>query len=109
MKKALPLTVLATFFVQPTFASSQQDSHGFLEDSHLNLLLKNAMINRNDKDDGIQTRREWGQAFIGTYRSGFTQGSVGFGLDAIGQYAVRLDGGRAHSGAGGIDYFCPRQ
>lgn len=37
--------------------------------------------------------------------SGFTQGPVGFGVDGIAQYAVRLDGGRGRSGAGGIDFF----
>ncbi|WP_431522651.1 OprD family outer membrane porin [Rosenbergiella epipactidis] len=105
MNKVFSFTFLAMLVAQPAFAASQQESNGFIEDSHLNLLIKNAMINRNYKDEGVRTRREWGQAFIGTYNSGFTQGAVGFGVDAIGQYAVRLDGGRGRSGAGGIDYF----
>ncbi len=37
--------------------------------------------------------------------SGFTQGTVGVGVDAFGLYALRLDGGKGRSGAGGIDFF----
>ncbi len=45
------------------------------------------------------------RGIIATFESGFTQGPVGFGVDGIAQYAVRLDGGRGRSGAGGIDFF----
>ena len=34
-----------------------------------------------------------GQGFILNYQSGFTQGTVGFGVDALGLLGVRLDGG----------------
>ena len=66
--------------------------------------LRNAYIKR-DYRDGLPDKAEWGQGIIATFESGFTQGPVGFGVDGIAQYAVRLDGGR--SGAGGID-FSPR-
>ncbi len=39
-----------------------------------------------------------GPGIIATFKSGFTQGPVGFGVDCIAQYAVRLDGGRGPSG-----------
>jgi len=61
-------------------------------------------INRDYKG-GPQDRAEWGQGFIANYSSGYTQGTVGVGVDAFGLYAVRLDGGRGKSGAGGIDFF----
>ena len=48
---------------------------------------------------------EWGQGIIATFESGFAECWVGFGVDGIAQYAVRLDGGRGRSGAGGIDFF----
>lgn len=105
MKKKIVLAVFAALAAQSAIAGSQQQSNGFIADSSLDVLLRNAVINRNYKDEGVRTRREWGQAFIATYSSGFTQGPVGFGLDALGQYAVRLDGGRGRSGAGGIDFF----
>lgn len=85
--------------------AAQSDSNGFIADSHLDVLLRNAYINRNYKPNGVQTREEWGQGVIANYSSGFTEGVVGFGVDGLAQYAVRLDGGRGKSGAGGIDFF----
>src|SRR5690606_18746626 len=52
---------------------------------------------------------EWGQAFIGTFNSGFTQGTVGVGVDAFGLYAIRLDGGKGHNGGAGVDFFKPSE
>jgi hypothetical protein len=46
----------------------------------------------------LPDKAEWGQGIIATFKSGFTQGPVGFGVDCIAQYAVRLDGGRGPSG-----------
>jgi hypothetical protein len=46
----------------------------------------------------LPDKAEWGQGIIATFESGFTQGPVGFGVDCIAQYAVRLDGGRGPSG-----------
>lgn len=105
VNKVLPLALFTALSVNAAFASSGLDNNGFIADSHLNMLLRNAYIDRDYKDQGVRDRAEWGQAIIATYTSGFTQGPVGFGVDAIGQYAVRLDGGRGRSGAGGIDFF----
>ncbi|MBV4554748.1 OprD family porin [Pseudomonas sp. SWRI102] len=85
-------------------ANDQAQSKGFVEDSSLKVLLRNAYINRDYKD-GNQDKAEWGQAAIGTFSSGFTQGSVGVGVDAFGLYALRLDGGKGRTGAQGIDFF----
>lgn len=104
MKKELPLIALGIIAAAPAFASQQSTSQGFIEDSHLDLFLRNAYIKR-DYRDGLPDKAEWGQGIIATFESGFTQGPVGFGVDGIAQYAVRLDGGRGRSGAGGIDFF----
>ncbi|WP_434559248.1 OprD family porin [Pseudomonas sp. Z5-35] len=85
-------------------ANDQAQSKGFVEDSSLKVLLRNAYINRDYKD-GNQDKAEWGQAAIGTFSSGFTQGTVGIGVDAFGLYALRLDGGKGRTGAQGIDFF----
>lgn len=53
---------------------------------------------KRDYRDGLPDKAEWGQGIIATFESGFTQGPVGFGVDCIAQYAVRLDGGRGPSG-----------
>lgn len=105
MKKILPLSLLAALCAQSAHAGTVQDNNGFIADSHLDVLFRNAYINRDYKAEGVRDRDEWGQGVIATYSSGFTQGPVGFGVDALGQYAVRLDGGRGRSGAGGIDFF----
>ncbi len=104
MKKKLTLIALSIIASAPAFASQQSDSQGFIDDSHLDLFLRNAYIKR-DYRDGLHDKSEWGQGFIATFESGFTQGPIGFGVDGIAQYGVRLDGGRGNSGAGGIDFF----
>ncbi|MEE4698573.1 OprD family porin [Pseudomonas alliivorans] len=85
-------------------AQGQADSKGFVEDSSLTVNLRNAYINRDYKNDR-EDKAEWGQAFMGIFTSGFTQGTVGVGVDAFGLYGVRLDGGKGRAGAGGIDFF----
>jgi len=104
VKKQISLIALGLMAAVPAIASQQSDSKGFIDDSHLDVLLRNAYINR-DYQDGLEDKAEWGQGIITTFKSGFTEGVVGFGVDGIAQYAVRLDGGRGRSGAGGIDFF----
>src|SRR5450830_1021498 len=104
LNKRIGLLALGILGATQAMASDQSDSKGFVDDSHLNVLLRNAYINRDYKS-GNPDKIEWGQAAIGTFQSGFTQGTVGVGVDAFGQYAVRLDGGRGETGAQGIDFF----
>ena len=49
---------------------------------------------------GQNYRQEWAQGFIGEVRSGFTEGTVGVGIDAHGFLAFKLDGTRGHAGTG---------
>lgn len=68
---------------------------GFIEDSKANLTLRNFYYDRNDKNtaNNNSEANEWGQGFIFNYSSGFTEGTVGFGLDAVGLLGLKLDGG----------------
>ncbi|GFZ62741.1 Outer membrane porin [Pseudomonas amygdali pv. eriobotryae] len=84
--------------------ASQANAAGFLEDSKLSLSMRNNQIatdNRESQDRVGNTaysgqNREWGQGFALRYSSGYTEGTVGFGLDALGLLGIRLDdGGRA--------------
>ncbi|MBT2297264.1 OprD family porin [Pseudomonas fluorescens] len=104
LNKRIALIALGILNTTYAMASDQAESKGFVEDSSLNVLLRNAYMNRDYKN-GNQDKAEWGQAAIGTFSSGFTQGTVGVGVDAFGLYALRLDGGKGRSGAGGIDFF----
>ncbi|WP_347903276.1 OprD family porin [Pseudomonas purpurea] len=103
LNKRIGLIALGILSATQAMANDQAESKGFVEDSSLKVLLRNAYINR-DKKDGNPDQREWGQAAIGTFSSGFTQGTVGVGVDAFGLYALRLDKG-SHSGFGGVDFF----
>ncbi|MBC3349226.1 OprD family porin [Pseudomonas sp. SWRI196] len=104
LNKRIALIALGILNTTYAMASDQAESKGFVEDSSLNVLLRNAYMNRDYKN-GNEDKAEWGQAAIGTFSSGFTQGTVGVGVDAFGLYALRLDGGKGRSGAGGIDFF----
>ena len=104
LNKRIGLLALGVLSATQAMANDQADAKGFVEDSHLNVLARNAYISRDYKDHK-QDKAEWGQGFLGTFTSGFTQGTVGVGVDAFGIYALRLDGGRGKSGAGGIDFF----
>ncbi|USW95863.1 OprD family porin [Pseudomonas proteolytica] len=104
LNKRMGLIALGILSATQAMANDQEQSKGFVEDSHLNIAARNAYISRDYKDGG-QDKAEWGQGFIGKFESGFTQGTVGVGVDVIGQYAIRLDGGKGRSGAGGINFF----
>ena len=103
-KKLAGLIVLGLASATPAFAAGQAEAKGFVEDSALNVLLRNAYINRDYKG-GRHDSGEWGQGAIANFESGFTQGTVGFGVDAFAAYAVRLDGSRDRAGNWGIDFF----
>ncbi|MCU1750529.1 OprD family porin [Pseudomonas sp. 6D_7.1_Bac1] len=73
---------------------------GFLEDASANLNLRNFYFNRNftNPTHAQHTAAEWTQSFILDAKSGFTQGTVGFGMDVLGLYSLKLDGGRGTGG-----------
>ncbi|SEO18318.1 OprD family porin [Pseudomonas sp. NFACC39-1] len=75
---------------------------GFVEDAKVNLNLRNFYINRNftNPDNAQGKAEEWTQSFILDAKSGFTQGTVGFGMDVLGMYSVKLDGGRGTANTG---------
>lgn len=85
--------------------AQQAGAAGFIEDSKATLGLRNFYINTDNRDGqpsaSSNTRNknaEWGQAFDLRFISGYTQGTVQFGVDAIGLYGVRLDSSRAEHG-----------
>lgn len=103
-KHALGLITLGLLASASAVAESQNDATGFVEGSSLDLFLRNAYISRDYKH-GEQDKAEWGQSAVATFTSGFTEGTVGLGVDAFGMYGVRLDSGNGRAGAGGIDFF----
>ena len=67
---------------------------GFVEDAKANLSLRNLYYDGDYKNaDGAPSDREWGQGFMLKFNSGYTQGPIGFGLDAYARAGLRLDSG----------------
>ncbi|WP_242207738.1 MULTISPECIES: OprD family porin [unclassified Pseudomonas] len=95
--------------------AQQAGAAGFIEDSKATLGLRNFYINTDNRDSaagtaankraGVQSKNEeWGQGFDLRFISGYTQGTVGFGIDAIGLLGVRLDSGGGTNGATATSY-----
>ena len=107
MKWSVIAMAVAAGTSQMALASSQSESEGFVEGSSLTVLNRNLYMNRDFRDNGsarnapyndAQSYREaWGHGFIGTFESGFTQGTVGVGVDAIGLLGVKLDSGKGRA------------
>jgi imipenem/basic amino acid-specific outer membrane pore len=94
-------------------AGAQDDATGFLEGStwdvlnrtvydrrdyrhgSLNGSARNAVKPRAERSDLAE---EWAYGLMGNYSSGFTQGTVGFGLDAHAYLGVKLDSGGGRAG-----------
>jgi hypothetical protein len=68
----------------------------FASDSKLNLKVRNVYHNMDfrDRSYGTSMSEEWAQGFRLDFESGYTQGALGFGLDAMGLMGVTLDSGR---------------
>lgn len=100
MKWSVIALAVAAGTSQMAFASQQSESKGFVEDAKLDLLLRNTYWNR-DHRSGMDDRKTWAQGFITTFESGFTQGTIGVGVDAYGLLGVKLDGGQGDMFPGG--------
>lgn len=82
--------------------TSSAMANRFVEDSTLDLSLRNVWFTHHYDDYSPTATRltsksqEWAQGFRLNYKSGFTPGTVGVGVDALGMFAVKLDGGAGH-------------
>ncbi|ALI00177.1 outer membrane porin, OprD family [Pseudomonas sp. FW306-02-F02-AA] len=83
------------------FVTDQADAKGFVEGASAGVVLKNYYFNRNNKN-GAQDQKDWTQGVLGKFNSGYTQGTVGVGVEAYGDAAFKLDGTDAQSGTGNM-------
>ena len=98
----------STIFPQVVGAApilDQNTSKGLVDDSHLSLLSTNQYYDADFRSGTAAQRAnasrqsEWGQGFRLNFQSGYTQGSVGLGMDVLGLWAFKLDsGGRIGKG-----------
>ncbi|PAU62748.1 porin [Pseudomonas sp. PICF141] len=93
--------------------ATQAQAPGFVEGSHLGLNLRHYYANQHTrrstylaikKADGLERtrlRETWVQTAMLNYSSGYTQGPIGFGLDASLFSAVNLERGHGRVANGG--------
>ncbi|NBB32501.1 outer membrane porin, OprD family [Pseudomonas sp. BC115LW] len=100
----VPIPVVEDSVALPAAApsNSQSQSGGLIADSKLNILARNLYYDDDNKSSGaVQSKyREWTQGLITTFESGFTHGTIGFGLDAHALAGFKLDSGKGRAGAG---------
>ncbi len=99
---ALAVTAASTqLATAAAFVSDQSEAKGFIEGSTLDVKARNYYFNR-DKKNGAVDDKDWTQGFWGTYSSGYTQGTIGVGVDAFGYFGLKLDGQDKYSGSGNL-------
>ncbi|PJI49060.1 MAG: outer membrane porin, OprD family [Pseudomonas sp.] len=103
-RSAIVLAVSAAasqFASAEPFVSDQADAKGFVEDAKLDVLLRNQYYDHDGKNGGADNR-DWTQGFLANFSSGYTQGTVGFGVDAFGYLGIKLDAGGGRAGTGNL-------
>ncbi|WP_236042846.1 OprD family porin [Pseudomonas arcuscaelestis] len=90
-------------------AQAEEQAEGFIEGSSLTVLNRNFYFNRDNRDGAAATYNSgkgdtngysetWAHAIITHFNSGFTQGTVGFGVDAFAMIGLKLDTGDGRNG-----------
>lgn len=83
--------------------AQQAGAAGFVEDSKLSVSSRTMYFDNNNREahsDPRPDQRESGQGFKLDYISGFTEGTVGFGVDAQALWGIHLDGGQGYHKGG---------
>src|SRR5262245_59882749 len=87
--RAVAMAALGTSITLPTLAHAD-----FIKDSKASVEMRNFYFNRDFRDStpAQQSKaEEWAQGFILRYESGYTEGTIGVGVDAIGMLGLKLD------------------
>ncbi|MFC3939694.1 outer membrane porin, OprD family [Pseudomonas gingeri NCPPB 3146 = LMG 5327] len=94
-------TALAGAAALAGFSSVSQAA--FIEDSTATFETRNMYFNRDFRDGTSKQqskRDEWAQGFMLNLQSGYTDGTVKFGVDALGMLGVKLDSSPDRTGTG---------
>ncbi|MDX1370571.1 OprD family porin [Pseudomonas sp.] len=77
-------------------------SAAFIDDSKAVLDARNFYMNRDFRQDGAAQSKaeEWAQGFMLRFESGYSEGPIGFGVDAIGLLGIKLDSSPDRTGTG---------
>ncbi|WP_419761285.1 OprD family porin [Pseudomonas fulva] len=84
-------------------AIADERKEGFIEGSSLSILNRNFYFNRDHRNGdtapgGAGYSEAWAHGIIGKFESGFTEGTVGFGVDAFAMLGIKLDTGGGRNG-----------
>jgi imipenem/basic amino acid-specific outer membrane pore len=108
MKWSVIALAVAAGSTQMAVASSQSESKGFLEDSTFNIFNRILYHNRDFRSgeparSAQSYREETGLGIRLLAESGFTQGTVGVGVDAHSLSSIKIDSGRGRHNNGLFD------
>ena len=95
--RGVALATLGATLAIPTLAQA-----AFVDDTKASLELRNFYYNRDYRQDNADKSKqdEWAQGFLLRIESGYTEGTVGFGVDALGLLGVKLDSSPDRTGTG---------
>lgn len=100
--RGVALATLGATLAIPSMAQA-----AFIEDTKASLELRNFYYNRDYRQDRTSATNpaqskqdEWAQGFLLRIESGYTEGTVGFGVDALGLLGVKLDSSPDRTGTG---------
>lgn len=87
----------------PSTVFAEEKPEGFIEGSSLTVLNRNLYFNRDHRNGqssptGNGYSEAWAHGIIGKFESGFTQGTVGVGVDAFAMIGLKLDTGDGRNG-----------
>jgi imipenem/basic amino acid-specific outer membrane pore len=105
MKWSIIALAVAAGSTQMAMASSQSESKGFVEDSSFDIFNRALYMNRDFRSGGVARkdqsyREEFGLGTRLLFSSGFTQGTVGVGVDAHTLSSVKIDSGKGRHSNG---------
>lgn len=103
LRAGFPFWLSVLFAGAAGTAVADESAQGFLDGATLEVLSRNFYLNsdyRSPSPANKSYKQEWAQGFISSFESGFTPGTLGFGLDAHAFLGQKLDGGKGHSGTG---------
>ncbi|SDH83645.1 OprD family outer membrane porin [Pseudomonas panipatensis] len=93
------MTKISCGLVGTLLAGAALSAHAdFIDDSHADITLLNRYLNQDGRgvtgrDTKAKNYRDWGQGFKFDFKSGYTPGTIGFGLDLQAFYGIKLDSG----------------
>ena len=90
VQKLTLAVLIQAALISTAYASEQSEAKGFVEDAEGSVLFRTGYINRDKKAPGKKDQSSAAQSAIVKLESGFTQGVVGFGVNAVGDASFKL-------------------